>query len=228
MSRTFPRALRRGKIPVVMRLSAAVLLALAAPACARDSSGTPSRGVDLLRLIDPEKDAVAGKWTREGGVLATPQLQFGRLLVPYLPPSEYDLRAVVERRAGDNSLTLGLVAGGKQFVVILDAAVNGVATSGLDLVDSKSFYDNETTARGALFENGRKSAVHCSVRAGSVAVAVDGKRVIAWKGDPARLSLWSGWTVKNRKALFIGAWTSPIHIHKLELLPVTGKGEALR
>lgn len=202
--------------------------ALASGGEARDTSGLPRpRGIDLLALLDPAKDAVAGKWVFDGKTLVSPALPFGRLSIPYVPPEEYDLRIVAERKGAGNSLSVGLVAGGRQCLAILDGMVPD-ARSGLDLIDGKPFYENETTHKGQLLQEGRTSAILISVRKERLRVEVDRRRVIDWKLDPARLSLWRDWKLPRADTLFLGAWNSPQRVHRLELVPVSGPGKPLR
>jgi hypothetical protein len=184
--------------------------------------------IDLLKLVDPIKDCVAGAWQFKEGSLVTTGRPFDRILIPYIPPEEYDIIVEAEREGGSNSLNLGLARGDVQFVVILDALINGEFTSGLDLIDGKPLYTNETTIKGALFENGKRNRVVCSVRASKVTVSVNGKTVIDWNADYRRLSLYKDWKVPHKDTLFIGTWTSMVSYHSLELRPVSGRGKALR
>lgn len=212
--------------PRTLALLGTLLAAL--PAGARDSGGLPREGIDLLRLIDVEKDAVAGTWTLDGKTLVSPSLQFGRLAVPYVVPEEYDLRIVAERRGPGNSLSVGLSQGGRQFLVIFDG-VEREPKTGLDLVDGKPFYDNATTYRGGVtFSEVRPTTVVIAVRQKRVLVLVDGRPVVDWKGDPARLSLWASWFMHRQDTLFLGAWTSPQRVRRMELFPVRGRGKPLR
>lgn len=211
-----------------MGVGLAALLAIATAGEARDTSGTLRRpGIDLLRLVDPKVDRVAGEWAFDGKTLVSPSLPFGRITVPYVPPEEYDLRIQAERTGGGNSLSVGLVGGGRQFLFILDGMAPE-AKSGLDLVDGRSFYDNPTTHLGQLLADGRTGSILISVRRKRVQVSVDGRRVVDWKADFARVSLWPSWTMPRGDTLFLGAWTSPQRVRRLELTPVSGPGKALR
>ena len=206
----------------------AALLAVATAGEGRDSSGMPRRaGIDLLKLVDPKADRVAGEWAFDGKTLVSPALPFGRITVPYVPPEEYDLRIVAERTGAGNSLSVGLVGGGRQFLAILDGMVPD-AKSGLDLIDGQPFYGNATTHAGQLLANGRQSTILISVRRKRVQVSVDGRGIVDWKADFARVSLWPSWTMPRKDTLFLGAWTSPQRVHRLELIPVTGEGKPLR
>jgi hypothetical protein len=209
-----------------MKRIAFMILALGLAGCG--GAGKPgSQAVDLLALIDPAKDRVAGPWGKDGGVLVNPEMKFTRIQVPYSPPEEYDLTLVAERKKGTNSIVIGLVAGGKQFCAIIDAFEKDTA-SGIDLIDGLSFPDNETAHAGVLLKNGVPSTIVCSVRKDRLSVTVDGRKVVDWKADYARVSLFREWKVKDDQALFLGAWTAPYRVHKLELAPVTGAGRPLR
>ena len=197
-----------------MRSALALLLCLAS--CAVGPKAPVA--VDLLKLIDVKRDAVDGAWSFDGGVLVTSTVSFGRLQVPYAPPAEYDVRMVAERKGPVNSIVLGLVAGGKQFAVVIDAFPRDT-TSGVDRVDDKAFPDNETGFKGVLLTEGKPSTLVVSVRKGSLAVTVDGRKIVDWKADYKRVSLYPNWKVPRPDALFLGAWTTPYRIHSLELFP---------
>lgn len=208
--------------PTVLALIAAASL----PCAARDSSGPPRRAgvVDLLKLIDLGRDPVRGEWKFEGASLVCPPIQFGRIQIPYVPPAEYDIRAVVERKGGGNSFNLGLAAGEVQFLVILD----GSAMSGLDLVDGKSFYANETTVKGQILQDGARTVVRCSVRKDRVSVWVGDRKAIDWATDFRRLSLYPSWKMPSKDTLFLGSFQGNPRIHALELTPVSGPGRPSR
>jgi hypothetical protein len=61
----------------------------------------PTHSVDLLRLIDPQNDAVEGKWHFEGQTLVSPATgRWDRIRIPFAPPEEYDLVVTAERKSG--------------------------------------------------------------------------------------------------------------------------------
>lgn len=205
------------------RSAEALALALLAvlPAQARDSSGPPRRStVDLLRLIALPKGVVQGEWKFDGRTLVCPPVAFARVEVPYVPPDEYDVRVVLERKGKGNSLNLGLARGERQFILILD----GVGMSGMELIDGKGFYGNETTVKGRQVADGARAVVECSVRKGGFAARVDGRTVVDWKGDWSRVSLFPGWKMPRKGTLFVGSYESNTRIEALELLPVKGAG----
>ncbi len=185
------------------------------------------KAVDLLKLIDPAKDAVAGAWKFEGTTLVAATVKFGRIQVPYVPPAEYDVRLVVERKDKANSLVMGLVAQGKQFIAVVDAFEHD-PFSGIELIDGKAFPDNETGVPGRHLENGKRATLEYGVRKDRVTMKVNGKPLVDWKADWEGLSLYKDWKMPRADALFIGAWTAPYHIHEALLTPVSGEGKRLR
>ncbi|HEX7901470.1 MAG TPA: hypothetical protein VF950_27170 [Planctomycetota bacterium] len=188
----------------------------------------PSPGrVDLLALIDPARDQVKGEWRRDGSALITPELPFGRLQIPYAPPDEYSLKLDVTRVAGIDSLNVGLVAEGRQFVAILDGMKDG-DTAGIDLIAGKGFMENPTTSRGTRLLPERKSTVVYTVRRDRFTVAVDGGSVIDWPAEYAKVSAYHEWGVPLKNALFIGSYASRFRIDQMILTPIRGEGKSLR
>ncbi|MCL4678129.1 MAG: S1C family serine protease [Alphaproteobacteria bacterium] len=153
---------------------------------------TPPEPVDVLALVDLQRDGLMGSWTREGSSLATPAAMRTVLLVPQTPPEDYRWSAVVERLGGHESLNFCLAVGGRQTMVVLEGF--GSYTRGLNLLDGRPALQNATTTRGQVFRPGVASTIVCTVRrAGaahySVQVECDGRTVVDWTGDPTRLSL---------------------------------------
>jgi hypothetical protein len=214
------------RIPVRPGPLFGLLALLGLPSCSLESypaSGT----IDLLKLIDVRKDAVGGKWRFDGATLIAPTVRFGRIQIPYRPPEEYDVTLVAERLEGANSVVLGLLAGERQFALVIDAFDHDT-TSGLDLIDHRPFPETETAVKGRILTNGNPSTIRVAVRRTWVQVKVDEKSIIEWKADFERVSLFPDWRVPLGKALFLGAWTAPYRIHSLTLTPLSGPGVQLR
>lgn len=188
---------------------------------------TPQEPVDLLPLVDLGIDAIAGIWERRGVSLVTPSSPFARLQLPYLPPSEYDLRLTVERKGGDNSLNIGLSAGDRQFSMIVDGGKGG-EFGGLDLVDRKPFFENMTTYRRIMLPVNERRTIVCSVRRAGVRVTIEDQKVVEWQGSFAALSLFGDWAIPERRGMFIGAFSSAFEIHAILLIPYMGGGGKLR
>ncbi len=198
------------------RLEGAVALSLLLAGCA--TTGPISREVNLLKLVDPARDAVEGKWTFDGTVLVTANAKFGRLQIPFAPPEEYDVRMVAERTGGSNSIVLGLAVGSRPFMVAIDAFEDD-PKSGVELIDGKSFADNDTVVAGRLLKNGVRSTIVVAVRRQSVVVTVDGRKIVDWKADYSRVGIHVKWKMPRRDALWIGAFACVYRVHELTLVP---------
>jgi serine protease Do len=183
---------------------------------AADLDGT---AVDLLPFIDPRRNSLKGAWTRDGADLVTPGKGPTILQIPFENLSQYRLRIVAERVEGRQALVVGLLVGGRQTTVILDAYKS--SRSGLNVLDDRQRILNETTYRRPVFEIGKPTEIVCTVHKQHLHVACDGKTIVAWTGDPRRLSLSPSWgkdLPKNR--LLLGTYGSPFRISKLDLVPI--------
>ena len=181
--------------------------------------------IDLLKLVDPERDAVLGTWKRdERGALISPRNKPAQLQLPYFPPREYDLTLVVQPEVGNQGVVLGLVAGGNQVVGVL--GLNG-NTSGLSTADSLLFPDPKTERSGPVFPVGEPTTISCEVRNRRLTVEVGDEKVIDYQGDLWQLSGHPMWNVRNKNVLFIGTAISSYRISKITLRTVSGKGSSL-
>lgn len=179
--------------------------------------------VDLLQLIDPVRDARVGEWRKENGALVTSSVPFGRLEIPYIPPSEYELRLTVQRRQGNDSFDIGLAKGQRQVVSILDGWKDG-DIAGLDLIDNKGFMENPTTHQGKLLPTGQSRRIVLTVREKQVIVAVEGQKIIDWPANYDQVSLYEFWKVHHLDTLFVGTYASEFRIDELVLRPFKAGG----
>ncbi len=186
----------------------------------------PEKEIDLLRLLDPEKCWQVGSWLKESGKLLSPKRFGARLQVPYCPPPEYRLVLVVEPLDEPDGLILGVRLGTQRFVTLINYTPKSVGLSALENVDGRNV-GNPTTISGNLLQEDRLSQVIVVVTQGTVTVSVDGRRIMAWRGRPERLSLSDYWKTPEEKALFIGAYNCRYRIHRMTLEPLQGQGERL-
>lgn len=179
--------------------------------------------VDLLKLIDLNKDSVKGDWKYVGQNLVSPPVAFARIQIPIIPPEEYDLKILVALKSGTGSLNVGLVGGNAQF----QHGVND-SIAGIDLLDGKLANANETTYKGKIFSDEKVRAFVYRIRKDGVSVSVDEKVINAWKGDYKRLTLYPDWVIPHKKALFIGAYNAEYQISQVTLTPISGQMQKLR
>ncbi|HYF01132.1 MAG TPA: hypothetical protein VEJ18_19570, partial [Planctomycetota bacterium] len=182
---------------------------------------SPKGLVDLLRMIDVKKDAVTDAWTLQRSALVSPATAGPRLMIPYQPPDEYDLKIVAENRTPEvrGALFVGLVVADKQMAAGLDL-LEGFTASCLEVAGP-----NETVHKGKVFVDDRPRTVLCSVRRAKVTVTVDGKTVLDWKVDPKRIVEAA---LPQKKSLWLGAHFGAFHVTQMTLVHVSGLGKPLR
>jgi hypothetical protein len=200
----------------------------ALPAPATVAGAAPAAGtVDLLKLINPAKDSVLGEWTCDGKMLTCPRRVINaRIQIPYIPPEEYDLTVVAERRDGGDALGIGFARGSTQWIIAVDGW--GAGATGISTVDGRMGDANETTHRGQVLTNGKISTLVCTVRKDGVTMTADGKKITDYKGSFDRLGNLGNLTMPNTKTLYVVAYDSVYVITKYTLTPVSGPGKNLR
>ena len=150
--------------------------------------------VNLLEKIDLARDTIHGEWKFDGKTLVNSSEPTCTVKIPYSPPDNYTLTAVVERKRGKRGLNLGLVVGATACTVRISCEHDrGQHTSGIDNIDQSRYTMNETTVQGDVFEIAGPHTIECAVRTlpqNEVAVAlhVDGRKITEWQGASSRLS----------------------------------------
>jgi hypothetical protein len=193
-------------------------------ACAVAGSGKDAP-VDLLKLIDLDKNVVWGQWRRDGSTLITANEMFSRVQIPYDMPAEYDVTIVaapLKNGANLDALLVGLpIGGGKPQIAGLTAGWDGTWNL-LDGLDGKMAAQNETSQRFRSVTPGVATTVTYQVRRTGISVAINGKTVINWKGDFNRFNLYKDWVVPDRTKLFIGTHRA----YEIRSLVLRAKAEA--
>lgn len=184
--------------------------------------------VNLLRQIDPVRDAVQGKWSVENGELVCQPGDAVRLQIPYVPPDEYDLRIVAERRAGNRGVALGMARGSTQWGAGFDYFPQDGYRSGLLLLDGVEIPKGPHSVSGPVLDAGRRYEFLLQVRKTGVRVAVDGKAMIDWEGPFTRLGLPPNMKLPQPDTLWLASWGNRVHFSRIELTPIGGKGRRIR
>ncbi len=217
--------------------SAGVQKALVETRLAQMPPPLPVRGarapVDLLRLVDLRQDALGRPEAWQAGETGLVSLRGAVLQLPMVPPDEYDLTVVAERKGPNpGALRLGLSAGGSQFMVVLGDRQDTVSEIGLVDGNFGSRISNpppgdQLAWKGAVFGPNKTVTVTCSVRRSLFLVKVDGATILSWKADYGRASNPRGWRTPNDKALYL-APEAEFRIARMTLLPVSGRPKPLR
>ena len=184
-----------------------------------------TRAVNLLRLIDPTRDAVKGDWRIEQGALVCSAGTFVRLQIPYIVPEEYDLQTRFTPVEGNQALRVILAKSGRQFLWVMGDQFDKYFGFWMD---NQGWATNPTTVKsGARMENGRTYQLIIQVRKDNLAVTFNGKPIVRWKTDYQHLSNNEGWNLRDDSLLGIATSKSKIRFHSIDLLEITGKGRVV-
>lgn len=192
------------------------------------AAGVPDAGpaVDLLELIDPNRDGVKGAWSVGENELASPVEPFARLHIPYIPPEEYVMEFKVTRKQGVDALGVGFAVGNAQGLILIDGY--GSTVTGLHTLDGKKANANASTRKLRAIPPDTETTIRCVVRKTNLLVQRNGETILDWSGDFNRLSPEPKYAVPEKRVLFLAAYESEFHISQLRLRPITGEGKSLR
>ncbi|MCH5373831.1 MAG: hypothetical protein JJ992_07635, partial [Planctomycetes bacterium] len=195
-----------------------------------DASGViavwPTNEWDLMEATNTETCWTVGDWTKDAGKLCSPKRYGARLQLPYSPPAEYRLTLIIEPLDEPHGLILGQRSGEHRFITLLNYTAGESHLSAIENIDGRNV-GNETTFTGNLFEKDRLSQVIVTVKKDVVAMVVDGRVVVAWQGEPKRLSLSDYWKTPDDRSLFIGAYDCRYRFHRITVEPISGEGQLL-
>jgi len=199
--------------------------------------------LELLPLIDPARDAVAGQWQQDADrsphpTLVSPRAFGARIEIPRAPPTAYRLTVVAEPLDEPGAVTLGLRSPVGRFLVLLGFRQHGAdgretLVSAIENIDGGNVDANPTRRVGSLFAQGRPAMIICSIRpaetaagpsaaaAVAVRVEVDGQEIISWQGEPGRLELSDYWKTPHAERLFLGAYDCRWVFRRVTLEPIT-------
>jgi hypothetical protein len=178
--------------------------------------GPPSaRGqwIDLLRLADPARDAVNGKWARVGETLTLAPSWNGRIMIPVAPLGSYELQVKFVRVTGRESVDIILPVGSAGVAAVLSGW--GGSASGLTTVNGRPAADNETKVSPGQLENGREytAGIQVKVERDQAVIAMDlnGRPYIRWSGPQSALSVAGDKRLPDPKALGVGGTKMKLH-----------------
>jgi S1-C subfamily serine protease len=207
---------------------AALVIVVAGPMAGMAAAALEERdwknAVNLLPLIDPERDANKGRWTLQDAELVSDSKTVACIRIPYEPPSEYDFRLVFARTRGHMGVYQIFSRGDRCSAWMIDG---GGGAFGFE-VDGKNTYRNATTIRtGQPLQNGRIHTSVLQVRQDGIAAYLDGRLISRWVTDYRDVKINRGWAGANPRLLGIACWEIEARFHKIDVLEITGKGKAL-
>ncbi len=178
--------------------------------------------IDLLELVNIERDRVSGTWTKEGNSLAV--ANGGKLMLPVLVEGSYQLEVEFTRVRGDSDVNIILPVGSRQCMMMF-SGWSGTA-SGLEMIDGSRASSNPTTVKPGTMTNGRRYRVWMPIVVGGEAagleVLVDGRSYTRWAGKQASLSMPPDWRLPCGKCPGLAA-KSDVIFHSARLRINDGK-----
>ena len=196
------------------------------------SKGTikPGKWVDLLPFVDPAKDAVKGKWKRQGSAIAiTKSESHSRTAIPVAPQGSYELEVRFVRASGNEDVNILLPVSNSRVMLMLSGW--GGTVSGLELINGKRASSNETTVKPGALENGRQHYLQINVLLkgdqAQIAVRLDGKPYLRWRGPHSALSMLPYWRLPTAGCLGLGAYSTVV-FHSVRLKMLSGEARLLR
>ena len=192
-----------------------------AAALAGQRSGTAAAGraVDVLRMVDPERDAVQGKFAIINGDLVDQSKGQQRIGIRYHPPKDYDLRIEFTRVRGSGCVVQILNREGTPFIWVLESSPKFLYLKG-------SGASNGAQAKGPdPIKNGTRYTSVLQVREGRVKAFLNGQLVTEWKTDFQNVN---GdvpfWALKDKASVGLGISDSGIVFHSATVIEVSGPG----
>jgi serine/threonine protein kinase len=180
------------------------------------------RVVDLMPLIDVERDALQGKWMRNGSTILSDDNHRARLRIPYKPPMEYDYHVVFTRVSGKECVSLLASHESSNFLFMLGGWTNTVA--GFGDIGGNSDRNPTTIKADRIIRNGQKYDVTVFVRNQRVAASVNGHLVADYETDYSDMSLIAE-THIGPETLGLFTYRSPSVFHTVEIAEITGEGQ---
>lgn len=195
----------------------------------------PGTWLDLLALVDEQRDPIDGSWTRiNGRELRCQRERVARCALPVLPRGSYRLSIQFTRQQGDDGVSLVLPVAGRQLLCTLGGYSQVGYAAGFSKIEGKDAPFNATRVDKFKLTTGRLYTVDARVDYDerrqhiTVSVEVDGQPVIHWAGPLAALS--PGWwnSLDDIRKLGLAAEQSVVQFHTAQLKMVDGAAAVLR
>ena len=188
------------------------------------------RWIDLLRLIDPQQDAVAGRWEHRREGLCIAATEHSRIGSALSITGSYELEVRFRKAAGDD-LAVVIPVGTAGVCLVLGGWGN--TTSGLEMINGRNASQNETTVRPGGFDVGKVYTVSLRVTVeddkAAIAVSVDGKPFTAWAGPWRSLAVNPmAWTLRSPNTIGLGAFRCSVVFLSARLKMLSGKAVPVR
>jgi peptidoglycan hydrolase-like protein with peptidoglycan-binding domain len=191
-----------------------------------EDAGVAGR-IDLLKLFDPKRDIVSGRWIMKEGALTCAPGKEARVEFAVTPPEEYDYRLIFTRTGGTDAIEPICWAAGRQFGVTVGGWENTVI--GIQMINGRGANGNRTTKKAARWlVNGQRTTLLVKVRKIGVEVWLDNKLVTDCKTNYSDVGLPPTKKLSRPDTLGLMVYDSTAVVESAEIIAVTGEGKRLR
>lgn len=189
--------------------------------------------IDLLAGVDPDRDAVHGRWVRLKEAIAVAPASaregFVRLMLPEEVERSYNLVAEFTRIKGSESVTINLPVATRACTLHFGSFLGGKA--GLEQIDGKDIGHDHNPAlrRPGSLVNGVRHTVLVGVQLTPcpriddhdvlIDVWLDGRPFVRWSGKESSLDLAS-WKFPERRRVGLGSNHGVVVFHAVRLKKV--------
>ena len=188
------------------------------------SDATQGTHINLMPLIDTDKDLVSGEWRLDLTSLKSDGSFPARINIPYDPPEEYDFHIEFTRENGNGDVAQIMSHGGGQFLWAMGAYGN--TCDFFANIDRSYIEYNPTRVKSKVgLTNAQKHRSIVKVRKNSVSSYLDGTLVAYRETDFSDFSMPAVWHLEPG-TLGVGSWGSITRFNVLELIEVTGHGKS--
>jgi len=180
--------------------------------------------VNLLPLIDPQKDPLRGVWKVAPGGLVSDGTPMALIEIPYRPPEEYDFRVSFTKVQGNGGVALTLAKSGRSFVWVMGGYGNLMY---FELVRGQKGNVNPTKVSAGL-PTGQRCTACVQVRNDGLKALVNGQCVSQWKTDYTDMSNAGDAVLRDPAILGLLTNATVFVFHSIEVIEVSGPGKKTR
>lgn len=196
----------------------------------RERAAASGNTIDLLSLIDLERDVLLGDWKFDGRGLSVAATPAARIELPVSAPDEYELTLNVAGRPIAQQIQLSLIVGGHRILVRIDGLEGNLTNV---VMEGTPEDRNPTSHRGRVLRDDVANTIVCAVRRNGIRLECNQQTVIDWTGDPASIKLWDGWPSHHADRIAVASHSNACHFTRIELAalspadwrPVVGGGD---
>ena len=174
--------------------------------------------IDLLQLVNPDRDAISGRWHLQKGELSNDAMDGAQIRFPYRPPAEYNFHLVYTRASADYGMELGICQLGHQF------------GCGMPNAHTPDHCNLNGLTEPLVYDAPKDAVTVCDVvvrvRAARLVVIINGQESIDRPIEPSDFTkppAW--WDGPDKFGLGIIDWYGQMNITRAEVTELSGAGE---